>query len=218
MKSEIAKFAPSLSVKFVHPSETPRDELAAMAENPSQSLEDVDAVLTTYGMLLRQEWLLGVQWRLVVLDEAQAIKNPTTRQTRTVKQLKSNMRIALTGTPIENRFSDLWSLFDFLCPGLLGSAARFKRFVKVLDERETDRYAPLRNLVSPYILRRLKTDKTVITDLPDKTEVNAFCGLSKKQAALYAKSVEEMAMVMKGLAGMKRRGLVLSSILRFTQI
>jgi len=217
-KSEIARFAPSLSVRFVHPSETPRDDLAALAESPAESLEGVDAVLTTYGMLLRQPWLRQLEWRLVVLDEAQAIKNPAARQTRAVKQLTGDARIALTGTPIENRLSDLWSLFDFLCPGLLGSTSKFKRFVKALDRRQADHYAPLRNLVSPYVLRRLKTDKRVITDLPDKTEVRAFCGLSKPQAALYARSVGEMAAAMEGLAGMKRRGLVLSYILRFKQI
>ena len=217
-KSEMAKFAPSLSARFVHPSETAREDLAALADDPSKTLRGVDAVLTTYGMLLRQEWLLEVDWRLVVLDEAQAIKNPSSRQTRRVKRLKSDARIALTGTPIENRLSDLWSLFDFLCPGLLGSAAKFKAFAKALDERETNRYAPLRNLVSPYILRRLKTDKNVIADLPDKTEVSAFCGLTRRQAALYEKFVKEMALDMKGLGGMKRRGLVLSYILRFKQI
>jgi non-specific serine/threonine protein kinase len=169
-------------------------------------------------MLLRQKWMLGVEWRLVILDEAQAIKNPSARQTRVVKQLKADARVALTGTPVENRLSDLWSLFDFLCPGLLGSADRFKKFVKTLEQRESDRYAPLRNLVRPYVLRRLKTDKTIIADLPDKTEMKAFCGLSKRQAALYGKSVDELARALEGLDGMKRRGLVLAYLLRFKQI
>ena len=217
-KAEIARFAPKLSARFVHPSEAGRDELAAMAKDPGKALSEADLVLTTYGMLLRQEWLLTVEWRLAILDEAQAIKNPSTRQTRTVKRLKSRARIALTGTPVENRLSDLWSLFDFLCPGLLGSAARFKRFVKGLEERERDRYGPLRNLVRPYILRRLKTDKTIIDDLPDKTEMKAFCGLAKNQAALYAKSVQELARALEGLDGVKRRGLVLAYLMRFKQI
>ena len=98
-------------------------------------------------------------WRLAVLDEAQAIKNPASRQTKTVKRLKADARIVLTGTPIENRLSDLWSLFDFLCPGLLGSRARFKEFVKRLETRRENHHAPLRNLVQPYIPRRLKTDR-----------------------------------------------------------
>jgi non-specific serine/threonine protein kinase len=189
-----------------------------MGDNPSKSLEKFDVVLTTYGMLLRQKWLLDVPWRLVILDEAQAIKNPATRQRRTVKQLKADARIALTGTPVENRLSDLWSLFDFLCPGLLGSAAKFQQFVKDLEAREHDRYAPLRNLVGPYVLRRLKTDKRIITDLPDKTEMKAFCGLSKKQAALYAKAVEELALALENLDGIRRRGLVLAYLMRFKQI
>ncbi|MBI3621810.1 MAG: DEAD/DEAH box helicase [Nitrospirae bacterium] len=228
-KAEMKRFAPTLKGRFVHPSETAQSALAAMAGKPDGALENADVVLTTYGMLLRQKWLLDVQWRLVVLDEAQAIKNPSARQTRTVKQLKADARIALTGTPVENRLSDLWSLFDFLCPGLLGSAATFKKFVKGLDAREHDRYAPLRNLVRPYILRRLKTDKRVIADLPDKTEMKAFCGLAKKQAAVYAKSVEELARALEGLdrsaapgagqaGGMQRRGLVLAYLMRFKQI
>ena len=164
-----------------------------MAGDPGKALQDTDLVLTTYGMLLRQPWLPDVAWRLVVLDEAQAIKNPAARQTKAVKRLKADARIVLTGTPVENRLSDLWSLFDFICPGLLGSQEKFKRFVKTLEAREQNRYAPLRSLVQPYILRRLKTDKRVIADLPEKTEVRAFCGLGKRQAALYAKLVEELA-------------------------
>jgi non-specific serine/threonine protein kinase len=228
-KAEMKRFAPTLKGRFVHPSETDPSALAAMAGKPDRALENADVVLTTYGMLLRQKWLLDVEWRLVVLDEAQAIKNPSARQTRTVKQLKADARIALTGTPVENRLSDLWSLFDFLCPGLLGSVAKFKKFVKSLDRRKHDRYAPLRNLVRPYVLRRLKTDKSVIADLPDKTEMKAFCGLAKKQAAVYAKSVEELGLALEGpdlsaepgtgqAGGMKRRGLVLAYLLRFKQI
>ena len=217
-KSEMERFAPTLEARFVHPSESGRAELASMAEDPVKAVSGIDVVLTTYSMLLRQKWLLELEWRLVVLDEAQAIKNPAARQTRTVKEIKGEARIALTGTPVENRLSDLWSLFDFLCPGLLGSAAKFKKFIKALEKREQGRYAPLRNLVQPYILRRLKTDKSIIADLPEKTEMKTFCGLTKKQAALYAGSVDELARALDGLDGMKRRGLVLSYLLRFKQI
>ena len=217
-KAEMKRFAPTLKGCFIHPSETDKAVIAAMSGDPGAFLAKTDVVFTTYGMLLRQKWLLDVKWRLIVLDEAQAIKNPSARQTRTVKQLKADARIALTGTPVENRLSDLWSLFDFLCPGLLGSAAKFKKFVKGLEAREHDRYAPLRNLVRPYVLRRLKTDKSIITDLPDKTEMKAFCGLSKKQAAIYAKSVEDLAAALEGFDGMKRRGLVLAYLMRFKQI
>ena len=189
-----------------------------MAQDPVRVLGGKDLVLTTYGMILRQQWLLDMEWGLVILDEAQNIKNPGADQTKAVKKLKAQARIALTGTPVENRLSDLWSIFDFLCPGLLGSARKFKEFSKALEQREQDRYGPLRRLVQPYILRRLKTDKTIIADLPDKTEVKTFCGLTKKQAALYARSVEDLARSLNGIEGMKRRGLVLSYLLRFKQI
>ena len=217
-KAELHRFAPSLTTRFVHPSETDAAELAALAEDPGRSLAETDLVLTTYGMVLRKEWLQEVAWRFVILDEAQAIKNPGARQTRAVKKLKGEARIALTGTPVENRLSDLWSLFDFLCPGLLGSATRFKQFAKALGAREHDRYAPLRNLVAPYILRRLKTDKSVIADLPDKTEMKVFCGLAKSQAALYRRSVQELTTALGETEGTKRRGLVLAFLMRFKQI
>jgi non-specific serine/threonine protein kinase len=207
-----------LKTCFVHPSETDKKSLADIARNPARRLADTDVVLTTYGMLLRQKWLLDMPWRVVVLDEAQAIKNPSSQQTRKVKQLKADARIALTGTPVENRLSDLWSLFDFLCPGLLGSAGKFKKFAKALEARERDRYAPIRSLVQPYVLRRLKTDKSVVADLPDKTEIKAFCGLTKKQAALYAKSVEDLGHALEGTDGIERRGVVLTYLMRFKQI
>ena len=217
-KSEISRFAPSLRAVFLHASEMGKESLDEFAAAPADSLSNVDVVLTTYGMLQRLPWLRAIAWRLVVLDEAQAIKNPASQQTRAVKKLKCDARVALTGTPVENRLSDLWSLFDFLCPGLLGSAGRFKKFVKGLEQRQQDRYGPLRNLVRPYILRRLKTDKSIIDDLPDKSEVKAFCNLSKRQAALYRKTVSEMATAMEGQEGIKRRGLVLAYLMRFKQI
>ncbi len=219
-KSELAKFAPSLRTRFVHASQISKDELETLSADPEGALKKTDVVLTTYGMLLRQDWLLDVKWRLAVLDEAQAIKNPSARQTKAVKKLQAESRIALTGTPVENRLGDLWSLFDFLCPGLLGTQQKFKSFIKSLEERKTDRYAPLRRLVEPYILRRLKTDKRVIADLPEKTELNAYCGLSKRQAALYSKLVDELAEALEdeeNKEGIQRRGLVLSYLMRFKQ-
>jgi non-specific serine/threonine protein kinase len=217
-REEIKRFAPTLEFFIVHPSETDKTDLAAMRADPARALAGKDVVMTSYGMLLRQTWLLEKEWGLVILDEAQAIKNPAADQTRAVKRLKAGRRIALTGTPVENRLSDLWSIFDFLCPGLLGSARRFKGFSKALAQRQQDRYGPLRRLVQPYILRRLKTDKRVIGDLPDKTEVKTFCGLTKKQAVLYGRSVEDLGRALAGLDGMKRRGLVLAYLLRFKQV
>ncbi|MSN26658.1 MAG: ATP-dependent helicase [Geobacter sp.] len=219
-KSELARFAPSLTVVCLHSSETERSQLERISANPELELSSVDAVLTTYGMLQRQEWIRKLEWNLIVLDEAQAIKNAGTQQARAVKTLSGRARIALTGTPVENRLSDLWSLFDFICPGLLGTAPRFKKFVSSLESSEPPSYAPLRSLVQPYILRRLKSDRSVISDLPDKVEMAAWCGLSKAQARLYALAVKELTDALKEQqeSGMKRRGLILSFLMRFKQI
>jgi superfamily II DNA or RNA helicase len=212
--SEIARFAPSLKIAVAHPSAAPAEKLGADEGN----LADLDLVVTSYGFLARSPWLGAASWRLVVLDEAQAIKNPSARQTRTVKQLRAEMRIALTGTPIENRLSDLWSIFDFINPGLLGSAKQFSSFVKGLADRPHSPFEPLRDLVRPYILRRLKTDRSIITDLPDKTEMKAFCSLSRKQAALYQQAVEELARQLEDVDGLQRKGIVLAFLMRLKQI
>lgn len=217
-KTELRRFAPTLRACFAHPSQTSKDELAQMGKDPDQALNNTDVVLTTYGMLLRQSWLLEVSWRLVVLDEAQAIRNPAARQTKAAKRLVAEARVALTGTPVENRLGDLWSLFDFLCPGLLGSQQKFRKFIKSLEDRTHDRYAPLRRLVGPYVLRRMKTDRHVIADLPEKTEVRAWCGLGKRQGALYVKLVQELSDALEGTDGIQRRGLVLAYLMRFKQL
>ena len=188
--AEAERFCPSLRVLVAHAASTGAAELAALRP---EEIDAADAVLTTYGSLSRIPWLLDREWGLCVLDEAQAIKNPGAKQTRVTKTLRARARLALTGTPVENRLGDLWSLFDFLAPGLLGSAKQFSASTKRMGERENDGYAPLRRLVGPYILRRLKTDKRVIADLPEKTEVTAFCGLTKTQAALYHRAVDELA-------------------------
>lgn len=211
-KTEIARFAPSLSVSIAHPSETTEAWKAA------ETCVNCDLLITTYNMLARLDFLRRREWNLVILDEAQAIKNSGTRQARAVKELRASCRIALTGTPVENRLSDLWSIFDFLNPGLLGGAKAFASFVKKMNANQNHSHGPLRALVQPYILRRLKTDKRIISDLPEKTEVNAFCGLSKQQAALYQKSVEELAQQIERVEGMQRRGVVLSCLMRLKQI
>jgi len=214
--SEIERFAPGLKALIAHPSALPA---AALKTAEPERLRGVDLVITSYGSLLRVPWIAEAAWRLVVLDEAQAIKNPDAKQTRTVKALKAHARFALTGTPIENRLGDLWSIFDFVNPGLLGSSKEFTNFVKALANRPHNSYGPLRELVRPYILRRLKTDKTVIADLPDKTEVKAFCQLSRKQAALYEQSVKELKEQLENAEkGIQRKGLVLSFLMRFKQI
>ena len=213
--SEMERFTPGLCCLVAHPSALPAAELNSLAPG---RLDGIDLVITSYGMLLRAPWLRTTRWDLVALDEAQAIKNPNARQTRAVKALPSRVRLALTGTPVENRLSDLWSVFDFVNPGLLGTSREFARFTKGLADRPHNPYAPLRALVRPYILRRMKTDRSVIADLPDKTEVKAFCSLSRRQGALYAEAVSDLAARLETADGIERRGVVLAFLMRFKQI
>ena len=212
--AEITRFAPGLETILLHPS-------AAKGQRKIGSEEDLagaDLVITSYGFQARTSWLATVSWRLAILDEAQAIKNPGAKQTRAVKQLRAEARIALTGTPVENRLGDLWSIFDFINPGLMGAPSQFSAFIKRLAARTHDPYGPLRDLARPYILRRLKTDKSVIADLPDKTEVKTFCPLSRKQAALYQQAVQELAHQLEAVDGIDRRGVILAFLIRFKQI
>jgi SNF2-related domain/SNF2 Helicase protein/Helicase conserved C-terminal domain len=214
--AEAARFAPSLRVFVAHPSFASAEKLKAPSP---EELSQTDLVVTSYGSTLRLDWIGKTRWRVAVLDEAQAIKNPDAKQTRAVKALHAESRIALTGTPIENNLRDLWSIFDFLNPGLLGSSKAFADFVKRLAAKEPVSYAPLRKLVGPYILRRLKTDRSVIADLPDKTEVKAFCGLSKRQAVLYQAAVAEFDEKLRSVSeDIARRGLVLATLMRLKQI
>jgi superfamily II DNA or RNA helicase len=213
-QAEIERFAPSLGAMLLHPSSMGAKEI----EGARERLSEVDVVVTTYGTLLRVRWIAEQRWGVVVLDEAQAIKNPDAKQTRAVKALSAMARVALTGTPVENRLTDLWSIFDFLCPGLLGSARAFRDVTKKLEAAGSGGYAPLRTLVRPYILRRLKSDKRVVADLPDKTEVRAYCSLTKAQAALYERAVGELQKTIDTVEGIQRRGVVLAYLLRFKQI
>jgi non-specific serine/threonine protein kinase len=212
---EIARFAPSLKAAIIHPSAMGAEAFKAVTE---ARFEDLDLAITTYGALLRLPAFAAARWRFAILDEAQAIKNPAAKQTRAVKALKADARIALTGTPVENHLGDLWSIFDFINPGLLGGAAQFKSYAKALAKRPRNPYGPLRELVRPYILRRMKTDRSVIADLPDKTEVTAHCALSRKQAALYANTVADFAEALKDADGITRKGLVLTTLMRLKQI
>ena len=206
-KAEIRRFLPDLKVLVAHPSELKGD-------GPLEVDPAVEVVITTYGMLHRLPALSARRWDLIILDEAQAIKNPASRRSRAARALEGRARIAMTGTPVENRLGDLWTLFDFINPGLLGSANDFKRFVRAQE----DDYTPLRALITPYILRRLKRDPRVIQDLPDKTEVKVYCGLSRVQAAMYARAVEELEEALAQIDPEQRRGVVLASLMRFKQI
>ncbi|MCL2020841.1 MAG: DEAD/DEAH box helicase [Betaproteobacteria bacterium] len=206
-KKEAEKFAPDLKIKILHSGET------------EFTTHDADLFVTTYGMVSRLENLADTEWDLLILDEAQAIKNHGNKQTKAVKNLSAKGKIAMTGTPVENRLSDLWSIFDFLNQGLLGSAKEFANFAKSLQEN-TFGYEKLRRAVSPFILRRLKTDKSIINDLPDKIETMQFTTLSKKQVLLYNQLVGELARAMedKEMSAINRRGLVLAGIMKFKQI
>ena len=212
---EIERFAPSLNARIVHPSVMTAEQVRQVTPDDLQGL---DLAITSYGSLLRMPVLTETPWRLVILDEAQAIKNPKAKQTRAAKALKADARIALTGTPVENHLGDLWSIFDVINPGLLGTASQFSTYAKRLAEREHNPYGPLRELVRPYILRRMKTDKAVIADLPDKTEVTAHCALSRRQAALYAQTVSDLARKLQETEGIERKGIVLTTLMRLKQI
>jgi SNF2 family DNA or RNA helicase len=212
---ELARFAPSLKALVAHTSAMSADVLVSLSP---KRLAEVDLVITSYGSLLLIPWLATTEWSIAVLDEAQAIKNPGAKQTKAAKKLVAHARVALTGTPIENRLGDLWSIFDFCNPGLLGSAKEFGSYTKSLADKPHNPYGPLRELVRPYILRRLKTDRTVISDLPEKTEVKTFCQLSRKQAALYQQAVTDLAEQLEDAEGIRRKGLILSFLMRFKQI
>ncbi len=217
-KNEAERFTPGLRLLILHPSETDKRTLTAMGKDPQPILGAYDLVVTTYSMVHRLDWLADQPWSLVILDEAQAVKNHATRQSRAVKRLSSRARIALTGTPIENRLSDLWSLFDFLNPGLLGSAKVFQDFVKTMESRTQNPFGPLRRLVSPYILRRLKTDRSIIADLPDKTETIRYCSLTTTQIRYYQQVVKAMQKGLETEDAMARRGLILQTLMRLKQI
>jgi superfamily II DNA or RNA helicase len=213
--AEIERFAPGLKARILHPSAMTADEAKRITPADAQEL---DLAITSYGTLLRLPVLAEINWRLLILDEAQALKNPNAKQTRAAKALPARARIALTGTPLENSLGDLWSIFDVVNPGLLGGAKQFKAYVKNLAERTENPYGPLRELVRPYILRRMKTDLSVIADLPDKTEVRAYCQLSRKQAALYARAVEDLTRSLEEADGIQRKVLVLAMLMRLKQI
>lgn len=209
-QKEIEKFAPNMSYQILHKSDLKSSEAIEIRENEF-------LYITTYGMALRLETLKNRQWDYLILDEAQAIKNPNTKQTKAIKQIPAKMRMAMTGTPIENRLSDLWSLFDFLNQGLLGTTKEFTAFTKGLADNALG-YTKLRKMIQPFILRRLKTDKTIISDLPDKLEMNAYTTLSKKQMVLYKQLIEQIKEKLEVVEGIERKGLVLSSIMKFKQI
>jgi SNF2 family DNA or RNA helicase len=213
-ENEINRFAPSLKFYIAHPGVNPQSKELLLKNKLSSKY---DLVITTYATLQKYESLKDRKWYYIILDEAQAIKNPGTKQTKAVKKLKCFNRIILTGTPIENKLSDLWSLYDFINPGLLGNAKEFTCYSKNLNE-ESHKYERLRNVISPYLLRRLKTDKAIISDLPDKIEMKTYSNLSKKQIVLYRKLIDNISDALEETEGIQRKGIILSSLMKFKQI
>lgn len=212
--NEIERFASEIKFFVAHPG---ANSGAKGEAKDKKSLNTFDLVITTYALVQKYDWLQSHSWNYVILDEAQAIKNPGTKQTRAVKTLSCRNRIIMTGTPIENRLSDLWSLFDFLNPGLLGNAREFKQFSNKLKQ-DPSGYARLRKLIRPYILRRLKTDKSVISDLPDKIEMKTYATLSNKQILLYKNLTDEIKETIAEADGIQRKGMVLASLMKFKQL
>ena len=205
---ELQMFAPSLDAVIYHG-----------AERKLELKHDV--ILTTYAIMrIDVEELKKNQWGMIIVDEAQNIKNPDTAQTLAIKMLKSDVKIAMTGTPVENRLTELWSIFDFINQGYLGSLREFQKSYAIPIERfkENSRAAKLKMSVSPFVLRRLKTDKHVITDLPEKMVINDYCYLSKPQAVLYEKTLNEMMEKISGFTGVNRRGNIFKLITALKQI
>ncbi|HBR77040.1 MAG TPA: ATP-dependent helicase [Cyanobacteria bacterium UBA11159] len=212
---EVHKFAPTLKILIHH------GDKRLKGKAFTRVIKDKELVITSYPLVHRDAATLeDISWQGIILDEAQNIKNSAAKQSKAVRQLKSQFHIALTGTPVENRLTELWSILDFLNPGYLGDKSFFQRRFAMPIEKfgDTDSLKTLRSLVQPFILRRMKTDKTIIQDLPDKQEMTVFCGLSAEQASLYQKLVDESMVEIESADGIKRKGLILTLLLRLKQV
>ncbi len=216
-QNELRRFAPSIDFEILHPKVYDDASQRADLSSRPKSLP-ADLYITTYGMLSRLGWILDIDWHCAIIDEAQAIKNASTKTSRNVRKIKAAVRFAMTGTPVENNLADLWSIFDFCCPGLLGNIQGFRTLVSDLQSEDPPDYTPLRKLIAPYLLRRRKTDKTVISDLPDKIEMQEYCDLSLKQVKLYSDQVKYLAKKIAEADGIARKGLILSTLSRLKQI
>ncbi|MBI4336483.1 MAG: DEAD/DEAH box helicase [Chloroflexi bacterium] len=214
-QKEVERFGPSLRILVHHGPDRPSG--AAFQREAKRH----DLIISTYALAQRdEEAFRKVRWERIALDEAQNIKNPAAKQTQAIKNISSNHRVALTGTPVENRLSELWSILDFLNPGYLRSAGDFRSSFAVPIEkyRNPERAETLKRLVQPFVLRRLKTDPSIISDLPEKLEVKAFCNLTREQATLYEAVVKEMLEKIKSSEGIERKGLVLSTLSQLKQV
>jgi SNF2 family DNA or RNA helicase len=214
-RKEAERFTPQLSVLVHHGLQ--RVKGGAFVKQAKQHA----VVLSSYALLHRdRETLQKVDWSGVILDEAQNIKNPETKQAQAARDLGADYRIALTGTPVENHVGDLWSILEFLNPGFLGTRAEFRRrfFVPIQASRDPDATDRLKRLTGPFVLRRLKTDKSIIADLPDKLEMKVFCNLTREQASLYAAVVEEASRVLDESEGIERKGQILATLMKLKQV
>jgi SNF2 family DNA or RNA helicase len=212
---EVKKFAPTLAT-FIH-----HGYQRYKGKEFAKTIKNKSLVITSYSLVFRDgKTLEEIDWQGVILDEAQNIKNPSAKQSQAVRKLQAGFRISLTGTPVENKLSDLWSIIDFLNPGFLGTPQFFQKRFAIPIEKYGDRDSlqTMRSLVQPFILRRLKTDKDIIQDLPEKQEMNVFCGLSSEQAEIYQYLVEKSLEEIDEATGIKRRGLILTLILRLKQL
>ena len=212
---ELHRFAPSLKVWIHHGSSRIK------GDGFIACIKDYDILITTYQLSARDLMIFShVIWAGIILDEAQNIKNSFTNQTKAIKQLLSERKVALTGTPVENRLVELWSIMDFLNPGYLGSQHAFQsRYTASIEQdNNTETIAELRTLIKPFLIRRLKTDPTVITDLPDKMETKIYCSLTKEQATLYQAVVDDMSRTLDTITGIARKGSILAGITKLKQI
>ncbi|UDQ98909.1 SNF2-related protein [Lentisphaerota bacterium WC36G] len=202
-QNEGQKFTPHLKMKIFHAMELTAEQKEIVTNDPEYFIQknNLSCIITTYQMLQRMPKLHKINWQNIIIDEAQAIKNPNSIQSKTVRNLSGKFKIALTGTPIENSVFDLWSLFDFINPTLLGDENSFKNYLKELNNQANLKpannqlidYSKLSTITTPFIMRRLKTNKAIISDLPDKSEVNVYCSLEKKQLQLYQRAVKSLA-------------------------
>jgi SNF2 family DNA or RNA helicase len=214
-QKEAARFTPDLPVMIHH------GVTRAKGEAFKKEAAKHAVIVSSYPLLQRDsEILKDVRWSGVILDEAQNVKNPETKQSRAARALKSDYRVALTGTPVENNIGDLWAIMEFLNPGFLGAQSEFKKtfFIPIQAQRDPEASARLKRLTGPFILRRLKTDKTIIADLPEKNEMKVFCTLTKEQASLYAAVAQDAIRSIGESEGIQRRGQVLATLSKLKQV
>ncbi len=215
-QKESARFTPELPVMLHHGAQRTKTVASFKKEVKEQAI-----VITGYPLLHRDfDVLKKISWSAVILDEAQNIKNSETKQAKAARSLNADYRIALTGTPVENNVGELWSIMEFLNPGFLGKLADFKRqfFVPIQTERDPEAMQQLKRLTGPFVLRRLKTDKSIIDDLPEKLEMNVFTTLTKEQVSLYEAVVKEMTEALESSEGIQRKGQVLATLMKLKQI